>query len=351
MTIAEVIDWSLALVPVVLMALLFAWLDVFKLMSKREMIGLLLLGGMTALVAYPLSGQMLDHLPMGFSFYSRVVAPWVEEALKGLAIVLLFARNRIGFKLDAVISGFTIGAGFSVVENIFYLVRFPELDASVWMVRGLGTAVMHGATTAILAAVAHELGERAARSDGKWRLNPLWFVPGYVAASLIHTLFNQFPDHPALVMMVTLVAAPVVLLGLLRFGEGETQNWLAEESATHGEELSAWQAGGYPPGAVGERIAAMVARVGPEEGAIIRDYCTLKTRLVLAAETELLDRDRKIDAAHAEELLGDMRRLEAMRHDMGVTAFAALTPLLPFSRNDEWELSELRELIGKKRKA
>ncbi len=349
MNIAEIIDWSLALVPVLLMALLFAWLDVFKLMSKGEMVGLLLLGGVTALAAYPISGQMLDNLPMGFSFYSRVVAPWIEEALKGLAVVLLFARNRIGFKLDAVISGFTIGAGFSVIENIIYLTRFPELAAPVWMVRGLGTAVMHGAATAILATIAHELGERAARGTATWRLNPWWFVPGYVAAVIIHTIFNQFPDRPGLVMLVTFVAAPVVLLGLLRFGEDEAQTWLAEESATHGEELAAWQTGGFPRGASGERIAALVARVRPDEGALIRDYCTLHTRLVLAAETELLDRDRAIDAAHADELRGDLAQLAQLRHDMGRTAYAALEPLLPFSRNDRWELDELRELLGKPR--
>ena len=346
MIIAETIDWSLALVPVLLMAAVFAWLDVFKLMSKAEMAGLLILGGLTAAVAYPISGQMLDNLPMGFSFYSRVVAPWIEEALKGLAVVLLFARNRIGFKLDAVISGFTIGAGFSVIENMIYLMRFPELDASVWMVRGLGTAVMHGATTAIFAAVAHELGERAARGTGKWRLNPLWFVPGYVVAGVIHTIFNQFPDHPAAVMLVTLVAAPVVLLALLRFGQGEAQTWLAEERAAHREELGAWEAGGYPPGPCGDRIAALVVRALPREGAIIRDYCTLKTRLVLAAESELLDRDRKIDDAHAEALRGDLSRLKQLRRDMGRTGYAALEPLLPFSRNDRWELDELRELLG-----
>ncbi|MEO6114025.1 MAG: PrsW family glutamic-type intramembrane protease [Sphingomicrobium sp.] len=346
MNIAEIIDWSLALVPVLLMALLFAWLDVFKLMSKSEMVGLLLLGGVTALAAYPISGQMLDRLPMGFSFYSRMVAPWIEEALKGLAVVLLVARNRIGFKLDAVISGFTIGAGFSVIENIIYLTRFPELAAPVWMVRGLGTAVMHGAATAILATIAHELGERAARAEGKWRLNPWWFAPGYVAAGVIHTVFNQFPDQPGLVMLVTFVAAPAVLLGLLRFGEGEAQTWLAEESATHGEEVTAWQVGGYPRGASGGRIAALVARVGPEEGAIMRDYCALKTQLVLAAEIELLDRGRAIDQGHAEKLRGELARLKQLRHDMGLTAYAALEPLLPFSRNDRWELDELRELLG-----
>ncbi len=83
MIVADIIDWSIALVPVLLMALLFAWLDVFKLMSPWEMIACLLLGMVAALIAWPISGRMLDTLPMGYSFYSRFVAPWIEEALKG----------------------------------------------------------------------------------------------------------------------------------------------------------------------------------------------------------------------------------------------------------------------------
>ncbi|HEY0629633.1 MAG TPA: PrsW family glutamic-type intramembrane protease, partial [Sphingomicrobium sp.] len=237
----EILDWAVALVPVLVMAALFAWLDVFKLMSVWEMIGCLLLGAVAALAAWPLAGQMLDTLPMGYSFYSRIVAPWIEEALKGIALAFLFLTNRIGFKIDAIICGFAIGAGFSVIENIFYLARFPELTASVWLVRGLGTAVMHGATTAILAATAHELGERSMRRQGGRMFNPLLLLPGYVAASLIHLVFNQFPDHPMEVMIVTLVAAPLVLIGLLRFGEGETQRWLAEDSEGHRQWLAGWR--------------------------------------------------------------------------------------------------------------
>ena len=41
-------------------------------------------------------------------------------------MILLFRFNRIGYKLDAVISGFAIGAGFSVVENVIYLTRLPR---------------------------------------------------------------------------------------------------------------------------------------------------------------------------------------------------------------------------------
>jgi RsiW-degrading membrane proteinase PrsW (M82 family) len=348
MNIAEVIDWSLALVPGLLMAALFAWLDIFKLMSVWEMLGLLILGGITALAAWPISGQMLDALPMGFSFYSRIVAPWIEEALKGLAVVLLFAGNRIGFKLDAVISGFTIGAGFSVIENIFYLARYPELTAPVWMVRGLGTAVMHGTTCAILAAIAHELGERSTRASGvKFWLNPIWFLPGYVAAGLIHTVFNNFPDQPMPVMIVTMVVAPMLLLGLLRFGEGEAQGWLAQESAAHEAALAEWRGGGFPKDASGQRIEALAKRSAGTQAERIHAYCTLKTELVLAAERELQDNDRLVPPEERYRLRRQFAELEALRKAMGRTGFAALRPLLPFSRNDEWELAELREVVGR----
>jgi RsiW-degrading membrane proteinase PrsW (M82 family) len=342
----DLVDWAVALIPVVLMAALFAWLDVFKLMSPWEMIACLLLGAVAALIAWPVSGQMLDTLPMGYSFYSRIVAPWIEEALKGLALALLILSNRIGFKLDAVVSGFAIGAGFSIIENIFYLARFPELTTSVWLVRGLGTAVMHGTTTAILAATAHELGERSLRRQGGHRFNPLWLVPGYVLASLIHLTFNQFPGHPMEVMIVTLVVAPIVLIGIMRFGEGETLQWLTEESEGHRRWLEDWRAGGFPADASGQRIAALAARARPAEAELIRNYCMLKTELVLTAEEELLDRDREFEEGEAAKVAAAFARLEQYRRALGKAGYAALRRQLPFSANDEWELSELRELIG-----
>jgi hypothetical protein len=48
MPLAEVIDWSVALVPVLVLVALFIWLDVFKLMTVWETLGLLLLGALAA---------------------------------------------------------------------------------------------------------------------------------------------------------------------------------------------------------------------------------------------------------------------------------------------------------------
>ena len=126
MLFAEIIDWSLALVPVLILTALFIWLDVFKLMSLWETIGLLVLGGIAAVAAYPLSGVFLDQLPIGFSNYSRFVAPWIEESLKAIAIISLFRFNRIGFKLDAVISGFCGRRWLRDGREYPLLMRFPD---------------------------------------------------------------------------------------------------------------------------------------------------------------------------------------------------------------------------------
>src|SRR5258708_1817474 len=186
--LTEGLHWGVALIPVLVLLGVFVWLDAFALMSLKEVLTLLLLGGLGALAAYPVSGKMLDALPIGFSLYSRFVAPWIEEAIKALIMILLFRLNRIGYKLDAVISGFAIGAGFSLVENIIYLTIFPNYGTGTWLVRGFGTAIMHGTTLALLAAIAHEFAERETReAAADFDFSLLWFVPGYRVAVALHT--------------------------------------------------------------------------------------------------------------------------------------------------------------------
>jgi RsiW-degrading membrane proteinase PrsW (M82 family) len=343
----EAVDWAVALVPVLVMLFMFIWLDVFKLMTFWETVGLLLLGALTAGAVYPISGTFLDALPLGFSNYSRFVAPWLEELAKGLGIVALFWSNRIGYKLDAVISGFAIGAGFSVVENIIYLTRFPELAANVWMIRGLGTAVMHGTTCAVLAATAHEFAERETRGAvAEFDFNLLWFVPGYLIAVAIHTAFNQFPDKPLLAMIGILAVAPFIIMAIFRFGAVEAQQWLNEERAETRMALEAWEAGKYPDDESGRKIAALVKRSDEKTAARMREYCQLLTWVLLQAEDTLHDQVDDTEKLHIEGKAA-FARLAALKRELGKTNVATLRALLPFSRNDYWEISELEERLGR----
>ena len=340
--------WGLALAPVLIMLAVFVWLDAFRLMSLGEILALLVLGAFAAFIAYPISGRFLDTLPIGFSNYSRFVAPWIEEGLKALLMIGLFRANRIGYKIDAVISGFAVGAGFSVVENIIYLTYFPQFSAGTWLVRGLGTAVMHGTTLAVLAAIAHELAERETReaaADFDFRLR--WFIPGYLVAVALHTAFNQFPDRPLLAMLGAAVVAPVAIIGVFHFGSAEAERWLAEECAAHRAQVAALRAGQWPEGAAGSRIAALAERLGPGAATRIRRYWELQAWLIAEAEETMMEEaagDVEFDAA---EIRAAIAELAGLRRALGKSSFTALNALLPFSRNDYWELAELKQRLGR----
>ena len=345
---AELVHWSLALVPVLVMLGLFRWLDAFELMSMREILVLLALGGAAAVICYPISGRMIDTLPIGFNNYSRYVAPWIEEFVKGLAIVLLFRMNRIGYKLDAVISGFAIGAGFSVIENIIYLNRFPDYGSGTWLVRGLGTAVMHGTTLAILAATAHEFAERETReTDGRFDFKLWWFLPGFLAAVAIHTAFNQFPDRPILAMMGIALVAPVLIIAILNFGTSEAQAWLNGEYARHKAELAALESGGWPEGPATARIKALAERVGPAQARRIRDYWRTQAYLVIEAEEAMIEESQGDVAYDPARVRAAFAELDVLKRQLGKATLAELARLLPFSRNDHWEVSELRQRLGR----
>src|SRR5947209_7185576 len=345
--LAQAAHWGLALVPVLILLGLFVWLDAFKLMQLHEILLLLVLGGIGAAAAYPVSGVFLDRLPIGFSIYSRFVAPWIEEAIKGAIIVALFRLNRIGYKLDAVISGFAIGAGFSVLENIIYLLRFPDYGAGTWIVRGLGTAVMHGTTLALLAAIAHELAERETReSAGDFDFHLWWFVPGYLVAVALHTAFNQFPDRPLLAMMGAAMFAPLALIGIFNFGTSEAQRWLAAEHDGHEQQYEALRAGRWPEVPAGPKIAALAERLGPETATRIRRYWELQAWLVVQAEEAMIEEAAGDVSLDAEQVRAAFAELAGLRRALGRSTFTALKALLPFSRNDEWEVSELKQRVG-----
>ena len=204
---------------------------------------------------------------------------------------------------------------------------------------------MHGTTLAIMAAIAHELAERETRgAAGDFDFNPLWFVPGFIAAVGIHTLFNQFPDKPMLAMLGMLVVSPLALMAIFRFGAGEAQQWLTVERDAHRVMLETLNVRRFPDDPSGRRIAALAARSGAQTGEQIREYWGLLTRLVVASEDTLLEQSANVDLVEADARAAFIR-LDQLKRSLGRSTMAALRPLLPFSRNDYWELSELRERL------
>jgi RsiW-degrading membrane proteinase PrsW (M82 family) len=144
MTADLVLHALLGLLPVCCFLAALVYLDSYKLVPLKWVVGVIVLGCVAAVASYPLSIVGLVWFDIEFTAYTRYVAPFVEEALKALIIWGLIRGNRIGFLVDAAIYGFAVGAGFAIFENMYYLTLLPDLQMGTWIVRGFGTAIMHG---------------------------------------------------------------------------------------------------------------------------------------------------------------------------------------------------------------
>jgi RsiW-degrading membrane proteinase PrsW (M82 family) len=116
-----------------------------------------------------------------------VVAPVVEEALKGVALYILWKYRVITGVLNAVVYGGLAAAGFAFIENIGYFLMTSTEDGgaaliSVVVMRGVITPFAHPLFTAFTAfgvgyAIKHSRREVA--------------VVGFLAAVAVHALWNH----------------------------------------------------------------------------------------------------------------------------------------------------------------
>jgi RsiW-degrading membrane proteinase PrsW (M82 family) len=333
---------AVAVAPVLVLLAAFVWLDAFKLVTWTGLAALIGAGGAVAVVSYFINGQFLDTLPIGFSVFSRFIAPPIEETLKAGLILALFMRNRIGFMIDAAIAGVAVGAGFSVVENAIYLGVFTHATVGVWLVRGFGTAVMHAGCTALFAVTGQFLTERYARIESqRHRFETLLFLPGLAAAIVVHGIFNQFAPDPLIAMTLTLFLVPLVLFLVFTRSEHAAHRWLLTEYESHQHMLDEIRAGRLAESPAGRFAAALARQYPPGVGADMFRYIQVHTTLVARAEEDLIDREEGRDVPISPEVRDQLAELHALEKRIGTSALMVLNPHLHFTRAELWEIHEL----------
>lgn len=333
------IELAIALLPVGAFLAVMLQFDSYKLVSVRETLTTLAAGALLCIVSYWVNASLLEVLPLDFVSYSKYCAPFVEETIKAAAIMWLLARNRIGFMIDAAIMGFAVGSGFAVVENIYYLYAFPEANVGVWIVRGFGTALMHGGGTALFAIVALSLSERAPR------FNPLLYVPGLATAIGLHIVYNQFRDAPLFGAMAVLVLLPVALYFVFRKNENTVHSWLLHDYESHQHVLEQIRSGDYRNTEAGRFIATMAKRFSPEHARLMFDFIKVHTELALRADKLDLARGAGEPLPVLQADRDNFQRLHELERRIGRTAMMALWPHLHFSRKELWELNEFEQEV------
>src|SRR4030095_11213636 len=228
------------LAPVLCFLAALLYLDSYQLVSLRLVIAVVASGVAAAAICYGVNAGLLQVTALDRELYTRYVAPIVEELAQALIVVVLVRRHRIGFLVDAAILGFAAGTGFAIVENVYYQQLISDAGIGIWVVRGFGTAIMHGGTTAIFAMMGLSLLERKGRSAA------VAFAPGFVLAVVLHSAFNHLVATPRLASLATLLTLPPLMFFVFQRSEKAVADWLGRGFDADARMLETINSGTFP---------------------------------------------------------------------------------------------------------
>ena len=320
---------STALVPVILFLTVLFLMDSFKLVPARTLVLSLLAGAVSALTVLWLHRVVVSET-LSLQVVSRYIAPFTEEAAKALIIVALVTSGRVGFLVDAGVLGFAVGAGFALVENVLYLAAFPDAPVVLWLVRGLGTATLHGATAAIMAM----LGQ--ARFDRQQRRWAAAFLPGFILAVAVHSASNHLLLNPIAQTLLLLMILPAVVVWVFNRSERATREWVSAGLDLDLEVLQLVISEHFTMTRFGEYLRELRSRF---PGPVVADmYCLLRLELELGIQAKALvmAREAGLHLPADDDLEAALAERRYLHHSIGRTGLLALRPLQVTTHRDQW---------------
>lgn len=324
------------ILPVLLFLATLVYLDSYKLVKPGKILTVIMYGCLIAVICLFLHKYLLNIISIKTAAYTRYISPVIEELLKGIFIIILIRGNKIGFMVDAAIFGFAIGTGFACIENAYYLNALESSNISLWVVRGFGTAIMHGGVQAIFAIIAKSLIDRKSS-------NSLYFLPGLLLAIVIHSFYNQFIFSPILGTILIAVFLPLLFMAIFSISEKATTQWLGEGMDSDIDLIDLINAGEFDKSNIGIYLESLRARF---DGPIVADmlcYLRIFTELALRAKGILMSRQYGLEITPEPEVKAKFDELKYLEKSIGKTGKLAITPFLGKSKQNLWQIHMLKE--------
>ena len=190
-------------VPMFLFAAFINWLDRYEkepklLLGAAFLWGVIIAGG----------GAYILNTAFGIGIYAltgsegaaefgttSIVAPIIEESLKGLAVLVVFLmfRNEFDSVLDGVVYGAVTAMGFAAIENVLYIYRNGYLESGwegFWVlvvIRVILVGWMHPFFTAFTG-----IGLAIARMTRNVLVKIIAVPTGFAIAVVAHAFHNTF---------------------------------------------------------------------------------------------------------------------------------------------------------------
>ena len=334
-----------ALLPVVVYIIVVYVLDSFALISVKRLLLLVLCGMATALVCFGLFQLTWMILPETVSDF---VDPVVEEAVKAIPLLILARRKKIAFFIDSVICGAAVGGGFSILENIFYLVLGDELGMGTILFRGLEVALIHMGCSAIVAAALMF----AVRLDGRRRAHleikrrDVWMAAFLLlAAPALHVAHNTFHFNPLMQFIAVFGSMAGLLVWTYQYDGDMIHRWLDKGLDKQVDLFRSIQEGNLTQTKTGEFLLSVKDSFTPEMFFDVICYVKLNVELSIAAKSRFMLREAKLDLPIDEEQARTIRaqyeEYRLLEKRLGQSARITIAPVVKFYPADRKALDDL----------
>ena len=335
----ELIRISIALFPVFVFLVILIFLDSYKLVRFRAVLQAILIGCLVALVCYYVNSGIRGLLNIEMIHFRRFAAPIVEELFKAAFMIYLIRSGKIGFMVDGAIYGFAIGSGFAFIENIFYLSSLTDANMFVWIIRGFGTALMHGGSIAIFAIFSKNLMEL----DPNEKFVKL--LPGLAIAILIHGVFTQLFFGPVVTTLFFLVGLPLLFLYVYERSEAVLREWLEIGFDADAFLLEMINSGNIGDTKLGRYLQSLKISFPGDKVADMLCLIRIYLELTIRAKGMLLMREAGFAAPIESDIKEKFNELKYLEKSIGKTGKLAILPLIHTNSRELWQIHMVNDRL------
>ena len=337
-----------AILPVVIYIFVVYKIDHFSLISVKSLFLQVLCGMVAALVCFglfQLTGSILSENK------SEFFNPVLEEIIKAIPLLWLATRKKIVFFIDSIICGAAVGGGFSILENIFYLLLGNEIGIGTVLFRGLEVALIHMGCSAIIAAglmLGIRLILHARSRQGVKNSDALMVISLLVVSPVLHVCHNTFHFNP-LVQFVFVIGTMGGLLAWTYFYDVEMiHSWLDSGLDKQLSLLDSIKNGSLGNTPTGNFLESVKDVFPPEDFFDIICYVQLHVELSVASRSRVMVREAGLEQylpltdEMKESVLLQYAEYKLLEKRLGNAARMTIAPIVKYDPSEYKALEDLR---------
>ena len=282
---------------------------------------------------------------------SDIFNPVLEEIIKAVPLLWLATRKKIVFFIDSVICGAAVGGGFSILENIFYLLLGDEMGIGTVLFRSLEVALIHMGCSAIVAAslmlvTRLALRARSRLSIGKGNIAMTAFL--LLAPPILHVCHNMFHFNPLMQFVFVFGTMGGLLVWIYFYDVEMIHSWLDTGLDKQLSLLDSIKNGRLGDTTAGYFLESVKEAFPPEDFFDIICYVQLHVELSVASRSRVmvresgLEQDFPLTDEMKELILSQYTEYKLLEKRLGNAARMTIAPIVKYDPAEYKALEDLR---------